>query len=195
VFIFVLFICFAASMIYNRTTANSIVNKNLDKAAIYWLKSNIDFQTGEYISAETDIYSSLYDFKADQKKENLSLAINSDVNSFMLSKNVNISTNVTSKNYVIFRKLKVNVTIDYGTPFKGIFSLIGISKPIVDTFQVDAVINNPVEFTRNVDIALEIYDEIVYRYADGNDPLGVFREKLGNIKSTIDDFDNFANGS
>ncbi|WP_143314594.1 TadE/TadG family type IV pilus assembly protein [Clostridium sp. HBUAS56017] len=194
IFVFVIFICFAASMIYNRTTANSIANKNLDKAAIYWLKSNIDFQTGEYISADSDIYSSLYDFKADQKKESLSVALDKDIHSFLLAKNVKISTNVTSKNYVIFRKLKVDVNIDYGTPFKGIFKLIGINKPIVDTFQIDAVINNPVEFTRNVDIALEIYKEVCYRM-DKGDPLGNFKDKLDKIKETIDNFDQFAKGN
>lgn len=194
IFVFILFICFAISFIYNRTVATTIVNKNLDKAAIFWLKSNLDFETGEYISAESDIYSSLYDFKSDEKKGQVSLAMDKDVKSFMLAQNIDIKTNITSKNYVIFRKLKVDVNIDYGTPFGGIFKLIGINKPIVDSFQVDAVINNPVEFTRNVDIALEIYKEFVFRY-DLQDPLGKFSEKIENIQNTIENFDNFAKGN
>jgi hypothetical protein len=190
ILVFVIFICFAVSMIYNRTVATALVNKNLDKANLYWLKSNVDFDTGAMTSAQTNIYSSLYDFKSEDKKKMIINTINDDIESFLLVKNISAPATIETHNYVIYRKLEVNVTIDYGYPFNGLFKMLGVGA-VKDSFEVESVINNPVEFTRTIDCLIEIYDEIVYRFGL-SDPIGKFKEQMGKLNDAIKEIDEFA---
>lgn len=190
IFVFVIFICFAAAMIYNRTVATALVNKNLDKATIYWLKSNVDFETGAMTSAETDIYSSLYDFKSEDKKKMIINTINGDLDRFLLAQKISAPAEIDTHNYIIYRKLEVKVTIDYGSPFKGIFKILGVGN-IKDSFEVEAVINNPVEFIRTIEFLIEVYDEIVYKL-DTGDPIDKFKEQMGKLNSAIKEIDDFA---
>jgi hypothetical protein len=115
--------------------------------------------------------------------------INNDLGKFLLVENISAPATISSENYIIYRSLNVEVTIDYGTPFKGIFKMLGVGE-IKDSFEVEAVINNPVEFTRTIDFLVELYKECVYRF--DKDPLGAVKEQMDKLNDGITGIDDFA---
>ncbi|SHK19558.1 TadE-like protein [Clostridium cavendishii DSM 21758] len=185
VLVFIIFICFIAAMLYNRTVGVALVNKNLDKATIYWSKTNIDFKTGAYTSGG----NALYDFESNKKKATVGGYIKSDIGNCLLANGVKITPELDTSNYIIYRKLKAKVTIDYGVPFGGLFKIIGITKPIKDEVYVESVINNPVEFTRNIDVMVDVWEDVKFRNdIKLGDNFTAFTNKMNKL---LNDFEQF----
>ena len=193
VFALIIFIFFIAIMLYNRSVANSLADKNLDKAAIFWVKSNLDFDTGAYTAPASDdaLYSELYDAESDNKKQEIDSHLKNDISKFVLADNITITPKIDTKNYFVYRKLEAEVTIDYGVPFGGILKIIGLGKPIKDTVKIDAVINDPVEFTRNINFLGDMIGELRFRNEKVNNALNgvdALNAKLDDLLSKFEEF-------
>ena len=91
--------------------------------------------------------------------------------------------------YIIYKKIRVTVEAEYKNPFAPVLRVFGLKDTITIRVHSEAVVNEPVEFIRTTDFALDVVKEIdngVFK-GKGSEVVTDVRKGIGNIFEKIQD--------
>lgn len=94
------------------------------------------------------------------------------------------------EDYIFYKKIRVTVTAEYKNPFASFLKAFGIKNTIKIKAHSDAVINEPVEFIRSTDFAVDVVKEIDNKLFNNKGSKAVTnkREGFANIFSKVRGF-------
>ncbi len=104
-----------------------------------------------------------------------------------------VKLNVTAdmaEDYIVYKKIRVVVEADYKNPFASALKVFGLKNTITIRAHSYAVVNEPVEFIRTTDFAVDVVKEIdnnVFK-GNGDEVITNVRDGIGNIFSKLEDF-------
>lgn len=193
----VMYICYA---LYLQTHLQSIANETAEMGSSSW-GSTLEFREsfkGD-VSVDNIKNQGLYwrisdaneDIKCDimeayiYKKLVKSKKIIKDKNKPMEATKTNkdIHIEVDLKNYIIYKKVIVNVEKTITTPFDQVKNLFGLKKGLTLNVQAESVIDDPTELIRNTDFATDMFEEV-----GGSEKSNDIKNMMGKIKKFITDF-------
>ena len=169
-------------ILYKKTSIQALTHYSTRRGIRVWDDVNKDVNTGKNQEPQKDkngekysLYWNLYDKNKANKEEKLNnwLVLKLKSNSLLFDEDINV--NVYLENYFIFQKLNSEIIsyhkIPIGTFGKKYFQVKSNS---------EFILNNPTDFTRNVDLFIEIEKELEEKYQD-------LRELMDKIRKIIKD--------
>ncbi|MDQ2085706.1 pilus assembly protein [Herbivorax sp. ANBcel31] len=94
-----------------------------------------------------------------------------------------------AEDYIIYKKIRVTVKAEYKNPFAPILRPFGLKDTIIIKTHSEAVVNEPVEFIRTTDFALDIVREVDNKIFKGmgDEIITDVRDGVGNVFGKIED--------
>ncbi|HHW48862.1 MAG TPA: hypothetical protein GXX14_09630 [Clostridiaceae bacterium] len=89
------------------------------------------------------------------------------------------------KDYIIYKKLVVTMENSYRLPIGGLLSMFGIDGYFTIKAKSEAVVNEPVEFIRNIDFLIDMERKLERRFPALKNLGDRTREIMGEIKDKI----------
>lgn len=161
----------------------SVINKAVERAAAAWNNPDKNIDTGS-VSQDSlssgGLYWRLIDFNKNEKIENIESYIKA-AGTFI--KPVKRQVDVEIKDFVVSKKLVVNLVDSYSIPIPSVARLLGANDYYNIRYQTEAVINEPPEFIRNVDLLVDVtkFGDTKYKGLQGS------KDKLKNLGQGVND--------
>ncbi|MDT8718571.1 pilus assembly protein [Clostridium sp. 19966] len=159
VLIILMYICV---IMYNRTQLSAVGHDVSERASMMLSSPNIEVDTGEMITND-NLYSRLFATNTQSK-------IN-DVKAYFNKRKLDIGfldpqsdVEIGYVNYLFYRKIKIKIQDHYDLPLKGLIQLLHFPGTYNDEVDVNLIVNDPVEVTRNVDFVSYAFDELGHRF-------------------------------
>lgn len=158
----ILFIIYIPLKLYEKTFFRAITDLTAQKGSSFWADINKDINTGRLESTENKERTSLYwrviDVKKEDKKNKLIEWINCQLNTNVILNNGESLINITIKDYIVLKRLIVKVTYRNNSPIEKILYRFGIIQynHKKEFIKVEALIFEPAEFIRSMDLIIEM---------------------------------------
>lgn len=164
IFFSLILIIFMGIILYQEVHMQSLAIQASERGAIVYASRTSDFGTGlkslaDFEDRDPYRYIPFFDSGKTSKYKKL---INHYVETAVVKNNVvsgtskNGGTYVTVNDYIIIKKIKVNIKKDYKLPTDGIANMFGSDGLFhIDTTAVSTV-TDPVEFMRNTDLCMDV---------------------------------------
>lgn len=159
VLIMLMYICV---ILYNRTQLAAVGHDVSERTSMMLSAPNINIDSGSMIT-NNNLYSRLFATNTQSK-------IN-DVKAYFEKRKLDIGfldpksdVSIGYNNYLFYRKIKIKIENHYDFPLKGLLQLIGFSGTYNDAVEVNLIVNDPVEVTRNIDFVSYAFDELGHRF-------------------------------
>lgn len=168
-FFVLLVLIFMGLFLYQQVRLQTLAQKSASRGAMIYNIASRDMYIGR-VSLDTLNDSDPYRFIVDSKQGARTARVQEYLDREILSKNVVSQVSNTKKtlsakadvdNYLIVKKTVVDINSEYIVPIGGIFKLFGIQSPFKITAHSEAMVQEPAEFIRNLDICGD-----VLKYAD-----------------------------
>lgn len=189
---------FIGEFLYQQSYIQSVADRTAARGAEVWNNPSKDMIMG-YISKDKMKDVCLYwriPVLESSKAKNVKQSKIEEYTKYLLSR-VSILDkpellNVTAKmetDYIIYKKIRVTVEAEYKNPFAPVLRVFGLKDTITIKTYSEAVINEPVEFIRTTDFALDVVKEIDNGFfkGKGNEVITDVREGISNIFEKIED--------
>lgn len=161
----ILALMYGVILMYQQAYIQSVTDRAAERGAAMWPNASKDMNLGKITKgsiADSDLYWRIYDTDMQDKKEKISSFITDRIGGtapgFMKAQRVS-EPRVEKIDWLLYKKLRVTVEVNYKIPLGSLLKPMGIG----DTFKVEttseAVINEPAEFIRNTDFAVDILDQ------------------------------------
>lgn len=190
IFFCIIGVMFIGVFLYQKVLLQSMVNHSVERQAAVWNNPYKNIETG-FVKSEDlkkgGLYWQIIDLQKKEKQENLRDYINSRMHSYSILKGTYEILDVDVKNYIIYKKLFVEIEGRYNKPAGGIMGVFGFGNDIIISANAEAIINKPVDFIRNTDFILDVVEDL-----ESTNPtvakLGSnLRGVLSKMKSTLRD--------
>lgn len=165
VFYILLMLIFLSLILYQQVFVNAVAQKASENGAATWKMVSKDLfyqqiQIKDF--EESNLYWRIVDFDKKQKFEKVKeyIIYNLDNYSLYKTKKENCTIDISLDDYVIYKKLNVKVTHKYKLPIGTLLSKLGLTGNITLTSYSQSVINEPAEFIRNIDFAVDTITQI-----------------------------------
>lgn len=182
--------------LYQQSYIQSVADRTAARGAEVWNNPSKDMIMG-YISKDKMKDVCLYwriPFLESSKAKNIKQSKIEEYTKYLMSRIFILdkpeSLNVTAKmetDYIIYKKIRVTVEAEYKNPFAPVLRIFRLKDTITIKTYSEAVINEPVEFIRTTDFALDVVKEIdngLFK-GKGNEVVTDVREGIGNIFEKI----------
>ncbi len=184
--------------LYQQSYIQSVADRTVCRGAEVWNNPSKDMIMG-YISKDKMKDVCLYwriPFLESSKARNTKQSKIEEYTKYLMSR-VSIldkpdSLDVTARmetDYIIYKKIRVTVEAEYKNPFAPVLRVFGLKDTITIRVHSEAVVNEPVEFIRTTDFALDVVKEIdngVFK-GKGSEVVTDVRKGIGNIFEKIQD--------
>jgi hypothetical protein len=182
-------------MLYEQTYIQTFTDRIAARASNNWGYTGKDMLYG-FISRENlksdSLYWRLWDTNRDIKLQNIIKFAKYDFGKYSLITNKNdftININIDS-DYIVSKKIHVTARSLGKNPVRNLLTKLGLKGTFEFHAHSTAIINEPSEFIRNTDFALDTVVEIDNKYAKGQiqNFSGEIKNKITKIFETIKKF-------
>ncbi|AEV68358.1 TadE/TadG family type IV pilus assembly protein [Acetivibrio clariflavus] len=168
IFLSIITLIYVSIFLYEQAYIKSLADRAAERGAAIWKNPESDM----YISLvklehfkDNDPYWKVIDYKEKSKKEKVENYIKNSLKQYSIlqsgDKKVPMNTtdiqfDVEVKNYLVYKKLTVTVKKNFKLPIGNILSIFGIGNTVSIQAKSEALINDPSEFIRNTDFAIDM---------------------------------------
>ncbi|HOQ01203.1 MAG TPA: pilus assembly protein [Acetivibrio clariflavus] len=193
VFLSIITLVYITIFLYEQAYLKSLADRAVERGAAIWKNPESDM----YISLvklehfkDNDLYWKVFDYKEESKKKKVENYIGNSLKQYSIfqsgdkknpKNNVDIQFDVEVKNYLVYKKLTVTVKKNIKLPVGNILNIFGLENTVSIQAKSEALINDPAEFIRNTDFAIDLVKRI--DNLTGN-----------NLEKIIDKINNFLDG-
>ncbi|HAA43329.1 MAG TPA: pilus assembly protein [Ruminiclostridium sp.] len=184
--------------LYQHSYIQSVADRTACRGAEIWNNPSKDMIMG-YISKDKMKDVCLYwriPFLESSKARNTKQSKIEEYTKYLMSR-VSIldkpeTLSVTARmetDYIIYKKIRVTVEAEYKNPFAPFLRVFGLKDTITIRVHSEAVVNEPVEFIRTTDFALDVVKEIdngLFK-GKGNEIVKDVRKGIGSIFEKIEE--------
>ena len=162
VFLLVIMLFYGMFM-YEQVATKAILDNVLARAAANWATADKGIDDDEAAESPVDfsvweVYSRILDFKDGKKRENIQSEALGRLRRACLLKHTFQPENIQleSRNFVVYKSLKLTVTRQYPLPFPGFLKWLGVQTHLDYVITGTAVVQDQPETIRNIDLAADI---------------------------------------
>ncbi len=189
VFFVMLLLIYLSYVLYEQVRINAIALETAERGAIVFPVEEKDMFIGR-IGADAFRTNNVYwrviqnfntgDSERKQKvKEYALMKLNANTaNGSAYSED---AVQIQFENFIFYKKIIVNIEVEYEVPFGGIFKYFGIKSPYPIHGYAEAAVNEPAEFIRNIDLAADF----VKQFPPASAFESKYREGLEKLKNLI----------
>lgn len=160
-FIVILFLIFMTFIMYEQVRINAIAQDAAERGALIYAVENKEMITGRIsgtVFSDQNPYWRLADFGTNEDrlgrvKEYAIMKLNS--HKLDNEKYKDKAVTVGIKNYFLYKRVTVEINVDYNVPFGGILNIL-IDDPYHITAYAEANVSEPAEFIRTLDLGSDI---------------------------------------
>lgn len=177
-------------ILYQRAQIQSVADMSAEAGAAAWRSPGADTGTGRTAGPGSEnggLYWRLADADRDEKLEKAARYAEKSLEKGRLLKPVNSNVEARIKDYLAYKKLELSVDNTYELPFGRLLRIFGASGDFRINVVSEAVIDDPVEFRRNVDFAADLEKELEDRFPGLKDMRGKTRDALTGVKGKINE--------
>lgn len=198
VFLTVMALIYMGLILYQQACIQTIVERSAQRGAEVWncpAKDMIMAQITKDRMKDVSLYWRIFGMdSAESAKESKieSYAKYNAWNASILGRPIDIETNVKTDNYIVYRKIRLEMKAYYKNPAGSLLRIFGLDDRISISAHADAVVNEPVEFIRSTDFAADVVKEIDNKVFKGKGQEAVTKVKdaFSNIFSKLKTFIN-----
>lgn len=168
IFLSIIALIYVCIFLYEQAYVKSLADRAAERGAAIWKNPSSDMSISlvklEHFK-ENDPYWRIYDNNENPKEKKVEQYLKNSLNEYSIlqSRDKEARMNTTDiefsadlKNYVVYKKLVVNVKKKFKLPIGNALSIFGIDNTVVIEAQSEALINEPAEFIRNTDFAIDM---------------------------------------
>lgn len=178
-------------VLYQRAQIQSVSDMAAEAGAAVWGRPLADTGTGRTAgpgSGSGGLYWRLADADRVEKLERIVLYAERSLEKGRLLKPVNSKAEAHIKDYAVYKKLVLTVDEEYELPFGRLLKIFGASGSFDIKVVSEAAIDDPVEFRRNIDFAVDLEKELEDRFPELKDLREKSRDALAGVKGKINEF-------
>lgn len=170
IFLIIVALIYITIFLYEQAYVKSLADRAAERGAAVWKNREMNMDIG-LVKLEdfrdNDPYWRLYDYNKAAKEKNIEAYINSLLMDYSILKNrdpsgkiTGISVNAEVKNYIIYKKLSVNVIKSFNLPVGNALSMFGIDRTFTISAKSEALIYEPAEFIRTTDFIIDMGEKV-----------------------------------
>lgn len=192
IFLAVIALIYITVFLYEQAYVKSIADRAAQRGAAIWKNPKSDM----YLSLvelddfkENDPYWRLVDLNKDTKEDKIEAYIEGSLSQYSILQSrdkkgamntTDIEVSAKVKNYIVYKKLTVNVKKNFKLPIGNALSIFGIDNTVEISAKSEALINEPAEFIRSTDLAIDVGKRI--DSATGNNVQKIMDKVNGFLK-------------
>ncbi|GAE88793.1 TadE/TadG family type IV pilus assembly protein [Acetivibrio straminisolvens] len=188
-----------SEFLYQKSCIQAIADRTAQRGAEIWNSPSKDMIFGQITldnMDDIDLYWRIWEMKKRKKKKEEKIEgyvgyLLKD--SPVLGEPIDLEINAgIVEDYIVYKKLRVSVEAKYKNPFLSLLKVFGIKNTITIKAHSDAIINEPVEFIRTTDFALDVVKEVDNKLFEGKggEIVKDVREGVSNIFLKVKEFLN-----
>lgn len=188
-----------SEFLYQKSCIQAIADRTAQRGAEIWNSLSKDMIFGQITldnMDDIDLYWRIWEMKKRKKKKEEKIEgyvgyLLKD--SPVLGEPIDLEINAgIVEDYIVYKKLRVSVEAKYKNPFLSLLKVFGIKNTITIKAHSDAIINEPVEFIRTTDFALDVVKEVDNKLFEGKggEIVKDVREGVSNIFLKVKEFLN-----
>ena len=188
-----------SEFLYQKSCIQAIADRTAQRGAEIWNSPSKDMIFGQITldnMDDIDLYWRIWAMKKRKKKKEEKIEgyvgyLLKD--SPVLGEPIDLEINAgIVEDYIVYKKLRVSVEAKYKNPFLSLLKVFGIKNTITIKAHSDAIINEPVEFIRTTDFALDVVKEVDNKLFEGKggEIVKDVREGVSNIFLKVKEFLN-----
>lgn len=167
-FTVIMFLIFMTFVMYEQVRLTAIAQDTAQRGAVIYAVNNKEMITGRIEGTaynDQNPYWRILDIGSNNSRLNrikdyLELKLNANRlgEPYVFSNNPNSSGNnysVTLKNYFLYKRICVDINVEYKVPFGGLFNML-IKNPYPIKAHAEATVSEPAEFIRTLDLGSDI---------------------------------------
>ncbi|HOM03328.1 MAG TPA: pilus assembly protein [Acetivibrio sp.] len=188
-----------SEFLYQKSCIQTIADRTAQRGAEIWNSPSKDMIFGQIVldnMDDLDLYWRIWESKSSKSKKEEKIE---SYAGYLLKESIifgkPLEMEITSgivEDYIVYKKLRVSVKAKYKNPFLSLLRVFGINNTITIKAHSDAIINEPVEFIRTTDFAVDVVREVDNKMFEGKggEIVKNVREGFSNIFLKIKDFLN-----
>ncbi|WP_010243525.1 TadE/TadG family type IV pilus assembly protein [Acetivibrio cellulolyticus] len=168
IFLIIIGLIYITIFLYEQAYVKSLADRAAERGAAIWKNPKSDMYIGLVKLEdfeENDPYWRLDDDNKGPKEDKIetyienslkkySILYNRDAKGYMNGADITVRAEV--KNYVVYKKLSVIVKKKFDLPIGNALSIFGIDNTVEISAKSEALINEPAEFIRSTDFAIDV---------------------------------------
>lgn len=177
-------------ILYQQVYLQSFADKVANRAANSWSMPGKDLYFGFVAKEDMDehsLYWRFYDAEQAQKLEKIRAFAKDDFDKYSLLKrslHYEITASIETE-AVLYKTITVVIESKYDNPVKNLLKNVGLGSPFHFKVTGEAIVNEPAEFVRNTDFAVDT----LRQYTPGMDDFKTYINKtVTNIFTKLQDF-------
>ncbi len=182
------FIIYNIVLIYQQAYAKTICDAAAVKAANWWQNIERDFDTGlisEDRILNENIYHGIYDLNSEQKKSYVKKYIKNRLYTNTILKpsefDMQDDINIEVANYIIQKKLYLNVYVQYRLPVPSLIQYFNIPTYYQFNVSSSAYIRDYAGYMNDIDFMIDLYDDA----KENSKTITGFHEALDDLKRKV----------
>lgn len=188
-----------SEFLYQKSCIQAIADRTVQRGAEIWNSPSKDMVFGQITldnMDDADLYWRIWEMSDSKKKKESKIEGYAGYllkESAVLGKPVDLKiTAVVVEDYIVYKKIRVNVEAKYKNPFLSLLKVFGIGNTITIKTHSDAIINEPVEFIRTTDFVVDVVEEVDNKVFEGKggEMVKDVREGISNVFLKVKDFLN-----
>jgi hypothetical protein len=160
IFFSLLFIIYISLKLFKITNIQVTADLTAQRGSATWGNASKNINTGKPMNIEVPLYQHLFDKQGEAKKSKLKEWVFKRLGDYC-EEEIKIET----KNYILFKNLRVEIAYYYSSPLKKALTKTNIKEYGSDVFRKEIItakstIFEPAEFIRNIDLFVELKDKL-----------------------------------
>jgi len=197
IFLSIIALIYVSIFLYEQAYIKSLADRAAERGAAIWKNPKSDMTISlvklEHFK-ENDPYWRVSDSQEKLKEEKVEQYLRNSLKEYSIlqSRDKKAPMNTTDiefsaklKNYIVYKKLVVTVEKKFKLPIGDALTVFGIDNTVVIQANSEALINEPAEFIRNTDFAIDMGKRI--NAATGNG-LEKIIDKVNSFRNKIEEF-------
>ncbi|MBQ7264492.1 MAG: hypothetical protein IJS61_00150 [Firmicutes bacterium] len=162
VFTVVIFLTFMTYVMYEQVRLNAIAQDTAERGGMIYAVKDKEMYTGRIGSEEFNAqnpYWRIYDANGKDRIDKIRTYAIEKLNKYKIEKEEYSSSAVSVKpiNYFVYKRIIVDINVEYNVPFGGILNIFMKSKYPIHA-HAEANVSEPAEFVRTIDLGRDIID-------------------------------------
>lgn len=184
----IIVIMYISLLLYQQACLQSVANNVASRGAETWGRSITSIETGRVRIDDLNnkgLYWRIFDSDKETQENNVREFLINKSDRFSLLKEIRKTIDIELKDYIVYKKLIVTVQATYNLPVAEFLQVFGLKKDYIVKVESEAVVNDPVEFIRNIDFIVDIERKLEMKYPGLRDLGDKTRNIISGIKEKI----------
>ncbi len=186
-------IIYASFLAFQKAYLQLLADRTAERGAHFWKNRYANIETGrDYKTCPEgmELYWWIWDTSNDEKRAKVESYLENRAGRYSIIKSADRKAHVSLLNYIAGKKVRVAIEESYVIPGASLLKAFGIRDKYKIRVVSEAVIRDPDEFIRNVDLLIDVERELEEKFpglkATGDKVRGVIEDMHDRIKKLLE---------